>query len=509
MAELRYFRADMSENVIIIGAGIGGLSAAVYLRRAGFEVTIYEKNPEPGGKLSRLQDEGCTFDMGPTVLTMPFVLQDLFRAAGKRMEDYLHLVPVEPTCRYNWSDGTRFDAWSDLDRLLTEADRVFPKDVVALKRFLDDSKKMYEATKDVFLFNPFRGLRELFSPRNARLLPLLREIGFTSTMYDSLRKRFSSEKLVQLFARFATYNGSSPYKAPATLNVIPHVEFGYGAWYPQGGMYRITEALADVARSIGVRIRTGSTVDRVEMSGRKARHVIVSGRPEPCDVLVSNVDALWTYNRLLSPNGIRVPRTLAKGERSCSGFLILAAVEGGQDYLRHHNIFFSDAYPEEFDAIFRRKSLPDRMTIYVSVSSKTDPALAPPGVENWYILVNAPSGGPAFGDRAACESFADAVFERLRYFGVAPRVLKRSLMTPFDIERRYNSADGAIYGTSSNSMFSAFLRPPNKIREADNIYLVGGSAHPGGGVPLVILSGKITADTIAQRREEQREAGNR
>lgn len=493
------FAFRMSQNATIIGAGIGGLSAAIYLRRAGYEVTIYEKNPEPGGKLSRLVDEGCTFDLGPTVLTMPFVLEDLFRAGGARLKDYLRLLPVEPTCRYNWSDGTRFDAYSDREQLLEEVERLFPADSSALRDFLNDSARMYEATKDVFLFNPFRGLAELVSPRNARLLPLLREIGFTSTMSDSLRKRFSSEKLVQLFSRFATYNGSSPYSAPATLNVISHVEFGYGAWYPEGGMYKITESLVALARSNGVRIQTDAKVQGVEMDGKRARAVVVNGTSQPCDVVISNVDALWTYNQLLAPGGLRTPRSLTKAERSCSGFLILAVVEGEHSYLKHHNIFFGDNYPKEFDTIFTRKLLPEGMTIYVSISSKSDPTLAMPGRENWYILVNAPSGGPTFGDYAAYEAFADAVFARLRFFGVAPRVLKRSLMTPFDIEKRYNSLDGAIYGSSSNAMLSAFLRPPNKIKGADNIYLVGGSAHPGGGVPLVILSGKIVGEMVGRR----------
>ena len=459
-------------------------------------MTVFEKNQEPGGKLAQLRSNGHTFDLGPTVLTMPFVLSDIFEACGQRLEDHLSLLPIEPTCRYNWSDGTRFDAWSDVDRILEEAHELFPDDISALRRFFVDAETVYEATKDVFLFSPFKGTRELFSLRNSRLLPLLGKLGFTSSMYDSLRKRFSSEKLIQLFARFATYNGSSPWSAPATLNVIPHVEFAYGAWYPEGGMWRVTEVLTDLAESLGVKLHCNAPVEELGIEGKKVTGVTVNGEFTKADLVVSNVDALWTWRQLLGPAGLKIPRSLAKAERSCSGFLILAEVEGSHSQLRHHNVFFNDNYESEFADIFDRKQLPEEMTIYLSVSSKSDPSLSAPGEENWYILINAPSGGESFGQPQILERYSETVFERLRWFGTSPNVKRQRLMTPFDIAERYNSVQGAIYGSSSNSMFSAFVRPTNRVNQLENFYLAGGSAHPGGGVPLVILSGKITAGMI-------------
>lgn len=487
------------KDVIVIGGGVGGLSTAIYLRRAGFNVTVFEKNAEPGGKLSRLVSNGHTFDLGPTVLTMPFVLGDVFARCGERMEDHISLTRVEPTCRYNWSDGTRFDAWSDQERLLLESEHLFPEDVVALRRFFTDAETVYEATKEVFLFSPFKGTRELFSLRNSRLLPLLGKMGFTSSVYDSLRKRFSSEKLIQLFSRFATYNGSSPWSAPATLNVIPHVEFAYGAWYPAGGMWTVVEALVELADSLGVKILCNAEVESVTRSQKKIEGVVVNGDTVPADIVVSNADALWTWRHLLGPAGLPVPRHLSRAERSCSGFLILAEVEGTHQHLRHHNIFFSDAYEDEFTDIFNRKVLPGQMTVYVSVASRTDPSLAPSGSENWYILVNAPAGGDSFGLDVHAREYAEAVFDRLRWFGTAPVVSKQTLLTPYDIAERYNSVDGAIYGNSSNSIFSAFLRPANKVKGLENFFLASGSAHPGGGIPLVLLSGKITAGMITEQ----------
>ncbi len=491
-----------TKRIGIIGGGIGGLAAAIHLRRSGYHVTLFEKNRSLGGKVCRLRRDGFTFDLGPTVLTMPYVLRELFESCGRSMDDYLPLSRVEPTCRYHWSDGTTFDAFSDREKLRGELLRVFPEDADAAGRFLDESATLYEATKEIFLFNEFKGAREFLNPRNARLLPLLPRLGVASTMYDSLRKRFRSPKLVQLFSRFATYNGSSPYKAPATLNVIPHVEIGEGAWYPRGGMPAVADAVGRLAAELGVEIHLGSTVEEVRRAGRRLSGLVAGGRHYPADAIISNADVLWTYRHLLAPAGVPVPRTVAGAERSCSGFLMLAAVRGEHPGLAHHNIFFSDDYPEEFRDIFERKRLPQGMTIYISIASKSDPAMAPPSCESWYILMNAPASGIDHHDTAAWDRFADAVWRRLEHFGIRPERLHESRLTPLDIETRYNSADGAIYGASSNSIFSAFLRPRNKVPGLDNLYFAGGSTHPGGGVPLVLLSGRITAGIVRRELEQ-------
>lgn len=429
---------------------------------------------------------------------MPFVLRQVFSDCGRRMEDYLQIRPVDPICHYHWSDGTRFDAFTAPVVLEQELRCVFPEDTDAVLSFLHHCARLYDATKEIFLFSPFNGLRELFRPRNARLLPLLPALGITSTVHQSLRRRFASEKLIQLFGRYATYNGSTPYRAPATLNVIPHVELGFGAWYPVGGMSAVARALERLAREIGVEILTGTTVERMEREGDRITGLIANGERHSTDAVISNVDVLWTYRNLLNPLGLPTPRNVRNAERSCSGFLMLAAVRGTHPDLAHHNIFFSDDYPGEFRDIFERKLLPRDMTIYLSIASKSDPTLAPEGCENWYILMNAPSSGVEHNDSAAAAAYAAAVWERLATFGLNPTVEWQSRLTPIDIEQRYNSADGAIYGASSNSIFSAFRRPRNRVSGLSNFYFAGGSTHPGGGVPLVILSGKITAGLVHQ-----------
>jgi len=484
-------------HISIIGSGLGGLAAALYLRRFGFAVSVFEKNERTGGKARALWCDRSQFDLGPTVLTMPFILQDLLRTFSSAVDDAIELLPVEPTCRYHWSDGTVFDAFSDADKRREEMLKAFPQDAIAFETFLESAGELYEMTKDVFLFGQFNGVKELLDPSNLRSLSKLPRLGLGTTVHRSLARRFQSPHLVQLLDRYATYTGSSPYKAPATLNVIPFVELAFGAWYPKGGMNTIAETLTAGAHHIGIDIRTGANVRRFVREGNRITSVVVDESVVQTDAVISTVDALWTYRSLLEPVGIRTPRTVRNAERSSSGFLILAVVRG-HSKLAHHNIFFSDDYPNEFRDIFERKRLPRHMTIYVSISSKSDADLAMPGHENWYLLVNAPAGGEAHTDHVAHEVYAESVWARLREFGLNPEIVSQRLQTPHDIEIRDNSPGGALYGASSNSMFSAFTRPRNRVPGLENLYVAGGSVHPGGGVPLVILSGKIVSQIIAQ-----------
>lgn len=484
--------------IATIGGGIGALAASIELQSTGENTIIIEKGELIGGKMSQLVHEGFTFDLGPTVLTMPFVLCDLFQRSGRSIEDYVELREVDPTCRYHWSDGTIFNAYHRTSSFLEEVSRIFPDDLQAVRMFLSEISILYEATKDIFLFNRFDGFGEFLRKKNLPLLPLLPRLGIATTVDRSLRKRFRSAKLVQFFDRFATYNGSSPYRAPATLNIIPHVELAFGSWYPKGGMYSIAHGLERVAIELGVQLNMNSMVHAVVRKGDRLDGVIVNDHRIPVDGVISNVDALWTYRNLLNPAGIPTPRTIERAERSCSGFLILAAVEGVHPELVHHNIFFSDNYPEEFREIFERKRLPREMTIYVSISSRSDPSLAPEGCENWYVLVNSPSAGLEHDDPEAHDLYVASIWSRLEAFGLRPRVQWQSRLTPVDFETRSNSPGGALYGASSNSAWSAFLRPRNKASVLENLYFAGGSVHPGGGVPLAVLSGVITAGIVRQ-----------
>ena len=323
-------------------------------------------------------------------------------------------------------------------------------------------------------------------------------------MYRSLSSRFRNPKLIQLLCRFATYNGSSPYTAPATLNVIAHVELTMGAWYPVGGMQALADAVADLAASIGVRIETGAEVTGVERDPARGRvtGLVVNGARESVDIVISNVDALQTWNALLEPAGIPAPRRLRSEVRSCSGFLVTGSVSkrpiaaGESDRTRaHHSIYFVDDYRTEFRDIFEREVFPDPMTIYRSIPSVSDPSLSIGDREAWYLLVNVPQGRtPEHPER-----YAGSVLDRLRRFESVPEMEDMEWLGPDDFEQRYGSVGGAIYGASSNSIFSAFLRHGNRHRALENFYFVGGSVHPGGGLPLVALSGRIVSSMIIDR----------
>lgn len=485
-------------NVGIIGGGVGGLAAAIRLSSAGYKVTLFEQNDSVGGKLAgrTIGDEQSYVDLGPTVLTMPFVFDELFAAAGADLRQRVPLRRVDPTCRYRWSDGTTFDAHAGRDLLLDEVGRVFPADSDAFATFLDDTARLYDATKEIFLFRPFRGLRELTSLRNISLAPMLGRLGFTSTMISSLRKRFRSKKLIEMLARFATYNGSSPYKAPATLNVIAHVELSLGTWYPIGGMARFAEELGRLATESGVDVRTGSTVTGLTLgrSGRSIDRVITDTAEHTFDLVISNLDVSATWRRLLEPAGLPIPRSVGRSDPSCSGYLLALSVEGTSDGPQHE-IYFSDRYEREFDQIFEQRQYPDEPTIYRSIASRTDRGDRTDGIESWYVLVNT----PADAGRNLPNGYDALILDRLSRFGLEPRIRSRSSFDPGSIESRTGSPGGAIYGSSSNSILSAFLRPRNRSSRVENLYFVGGSAHPGGGLPLVALSGRHVAELITAR----------
>ncbi len=490
----------MEKRVVIIGGGVGGLACGIRLRCLGYAVTIFEKNEVVGGKLASRTTDGGYVDLGPTLLTMLPVFEDLFEVAGADLHKELDLRPIDPSCRYHWSDGTVFNTWESRGDLLEEASRVFPDDVEGLTTFLDDVSRLYNATEEIFLKRPFRGLRELFTLENLKLGPLLGSLGFTSTMARTLERRFSDPKLIQLLGRFATYNGSSPYRAPATLNLIAHVELTLGAYYPRGGMRELAHALQRLAEGVGVRIETSAEVERVVRgkSDRSVSAVIVHGEEHPCDLMISNVDALWTWRHLLAPSGLPIPKRIESAERSCSGFLMTGSVSKPDRFEQseaHHQIYFSDDYQTEFREIFEEDRLATDMTIYRSIPSVTDPDLATGERRGCYLLVNAPQGI----EIPRAEEYAGRVLQRLQAFGITQEMSEIEIMTPESIEKSYGSIGGAIYGSSSNSIFSAFLRPTNQVPGLDNVYMVGGSVHPGGGLPLVALSGAIVAQQIEER----------
>ncbi|HEX8287246.1 MAG TPA: phytoene desaturase family protein [Pyrinomonadaceae bacterium] len=487
------------KSVIIIGAGLGGLSTACRLAKSGYVVTVLEKNETVGGKVNAIQSDGYKFDTGASLLTMRHVLEDLFAFCEKRVEDYLEIVPLEPICRYFWTDGATFDAFADLEKTENEIRKIEPKDVTNFKDFLADSKRKYEIAAETFLARSLNDLPQLLRPKYFKDLLAISSL---KTLDKHNRQYFSSPKLQQLFNRFATYNGSSPYQTPATFALIPHVEFGLGAWYVRGGIYEIPQALEKLAKELGVKIYTESAVEKIVIENGKAVGVCVGGEITAADYVVANSDAVETYRNLIDAKERKKSSAkLEKREPSCSGFVLLLGTEKKYPQLAHHNIFFSDDYRAEFDAIFREKRPAQNPTIYVCATSRSDDTQAPAGHENLFVLINAPYTSDKTVWEKEKRDYRDLIIKKLEDFGLNDlndSIDFERIITPEDFERKYNANRGSIYGVSSNGIFSAFLRVPNKARDIENLYFAGGATHPGGGIPLVLLSGKMAAEMIVK-----------
>ena len=481
------------KEIIIIGAGLGGLSAACRLAKRGFSVTVLEKNETVGGKINFIEADGYKFDTGASLLTMRHVLADLFEFCGRKLEDYLETVAIDPICRYFWTDGTQFDASSDIAKTSREIEKISPADVGNFHKYLADSKTKYEVAARTFLAHSLNDLPKLLTPQ---YLPDLLKISTLKTLDKHNAKYFKSAKLQQLFNRFATYNGSSPYQTPATFALIPHVEFGLGAWSVRGGMYLIPKALEKLANELGVKIITGATVENIVVENKIAVGVKANGEVYRADFVVSNADAIETHRNLLPTE----KKKFQNREPSCSGFVLLLGTRKKFDQLAHHNIFFSDDYKREFDDIFRAKRPSPNPTIYICATSRTDATQSPAGHENLFVLINAPYTSRHTNWENEKQSYRDLIISKLENFGLEnlnESIEFERIITPEDFEKKYHANRGSIYGISSNGVFSAFMRVPNKSKTVKNLFFAGGATHPGGGIPLVLLSGKMAAEMIA------------
>jgi phytoene desaturase len=474
----------MQKKILVVGAGLGGLAAAIRLARAGHTVEVWEKNGEPGGKVKELRIDDFRWGMGPSLLTMPHVLRELFAAAGERMEDHLELVRLDSACRYFWTDGTMIDE-----------DAVFwVQQEVA--NFLDYARGIYELSGEAYLNRPPADFWRAFTPGNLSKLRHLGKVATTRTLAAEVERRILDPHLRQIFLRFATYNGSSPYRTPATFNIIPYVEAEFGAWYVRGGMARIAEELAALAQRQGVAFHYNTTAASWEGNEATAQ----DGAKTKADFLVCNADVLSVQNGFLS--GLYRPKArekILKPDLSTSGFILFLGVRGCDPRLGHHNIFFSDDYPGEFAEIESGKS-PTEPTIYISVSSRTDPAHAPERHDNYFVLVNAPARDPNEAwTKAEAEGYRDLVLKRLERFGfddLSKRIVAERIFTPSDFAARDLAHHGSLYGWASHSIRASLFRPPLRAPGTRNVFFAGGTTHPGGGIPLVLLSGKMVSELI-------------
>jgi phytoene desaturase len=483
-------------RIVVIGAGVGGLAAAIRLAASGHQVTLLEAADTVGGKLGVLERDGFRFDTGPSLLTMPAVFQDLFEHTGGWPED-LVLERLDPLTRVRFADGTTVDTSDDLDEMCRRLDAALgPGSGDDWRSFLDRARRIWKASRTPLLETALHG------PRTLAALTLkhpgdLATLAPGRTVRDLGRRHLRDPRLRVLLDRYATYNGSDPRRAPAALAAIPWVEQHYGGWYVRGGLRRLGDALLRRALDLGVEVRTGCRVTRV-LADPAVRGVrLADGSEITADLVVAGVDARHLYTDLVACPPAR--RRLAKATPSLSGFVLMLAVAGRSADQMHHTVLFPADYDAEFDAVFGPRGRPvEDPTLYVSVP----PDQAPAGHEAWFVLVNAPRHGAGRGAMdwrapGVADAYAEHLLDLLadRGLPVRARVLWREVLSPADLEERTGAVGGAIYGTSSNGTTAAFLRPANRS-PVPGLFLVGGSAHPGGGLPLVALSAQIVSGLI-------------
>ncbi|ACZ86752.1 hydroxyneurosporene dehydrogenase [Streptosporangium roseum DSM 43021] len=467
----------------MIGGGVGGMVSALLLAGQGHRVRLYEQRSRLGGKLAEHARDGFTFSVGPSLLTLPGVFADL----GLELD----LVEPRELCRYRFADGSALTAYRDPARTAAEVDRLSPGEGRNWLAFHEWARTCFEASRHTFFAGPLTR-----PPARARLSDLM-AVAPGRTLDGLARRFFTDPRLLQYAGRYATYAGSSPYRAPAALACIPAIEHGQGGWYVPGGLPRVADALALLLDKTGVEVALGAEVTDVLADGRRVRGVrLASGQRERADVVIANTDAAALYGRLL-PDRRRLRRIAALGTSS-SAFLLLAGVEGRTEGLAHHSVVFSADYGREFADIFDRRRPPEDPTVYIGCSAVDDPSQAPEGAENWVMLVNVPARDPGRWPMSP-EAYRDLVLDRLAARGhdLSGRLRFVDLLTPADLRERYGAWGGAIYGGAYAGPLAPFRRPGNRGPRR-GLYLVGGSVHPGGGLPLVAMGGRIVASLVQE-----------
>jgi phytoene desaturase len=485
----------MKSTAIVIGSGIGGLATAIRLSLKGYDAHVFEKNTQPGGKIGELFLSGCRFDTGPSLFTLPALVDELFTLAGENPRDHFIYVSLPSSCRYFYDDGTLLNAWTDRNRFAAEVESVTGEPAVKVIAFLDECAELYDLTAGIFIFSPFYQLENFRKPESLNVARNFRKLNTFSTMHDVIKRHFTSEKVIQLFDRYATYNGSSPYRAPGTLNVIAHLEHNSGAYFPVKGMREIVESLTGLASRCGVTIHTGKSVLEVKREGEKITGIMTSDGFVPAQVVVSDMDVVPFYRSLMKEE--KPARKQEKQERSTSALIFYWVMNKRFDEIDLHNIFFSSDYPGEFVSL-RRGRVSNDPTVYVFASSRVVASDAPAGKDNWFVMINVPADSGQDWPLLVSKARANIIYkvsERLGY-DIRTAIEAEEILDPPLIESRTMSHRGALYGSSSNSMFAAFRRHPNVRSRYKNLWFVGGSVHPGGGIPLCLASAKIASDMV-------------
>ncbi len=489
-----------SRRAMIIGAGFGGLSCAIGLATEGYEVTVLEKQPTIGGKLQSLELDGYHFDRGPSTITMPHVFRSVFERAGRQMEDYVQLYELEPRTRNVFADGHVVDLSRSAEYTAEQIAAYSPEDARNYGRFLQEASAMYREADEQFLNTLLLSWRDKLKPSMGRSLLRVRPL---ATLQTLLKRYFRHPHTLMLLGRYATYVGASPYQAPAIFAMLAHVEAVDGVYGVRGGTSNIVRGMARLAGELGVTIQTNTEVTRIKVHAGQVSGVETNQGDYAAPLVIVNGDVLSASRMLLSEQERpSLPdRRIDAYEPSLSGFVTLAGVPKRYDRLLHHTVFFPEHYEPEFQSIFTQKTAPTDPTLYICHSGHSEPDMAPDGASNLFILANAPYTSTQWNWQEQQAAYSDRIASMLESYGLTD--IRSGPVwqhyTPADIERDTYAHRGAIYGISSNGAKQTFFRPGNRSPDIQGLWYVGGTTHPGGGTPIVALSGQLVAKHIASQ----------
>lgn len=491
-----------SKNAIIIGAGVAGMATATRLAAQGFGVKLYEKNTHPGGKLGVFEKAGYHFDTGPSLFTQPQNMEELFALAGEPIGNYFSYQKIDVACKYFFANGKTVQAYTNASQFAEELQSQVNEIPANVTRYLKHSEKLYEDIGTIFLNHSLHKRKTWLNGKIGKALSTVRFNYLLHTLHRYNKNNFSAPETVQLFDRFATYNGSDPYQSPAMFSMIPHLEQNEGTFYPRGGMISIANALFHLAKAKGVQFYFDTPVQRIIHHEGKVSGVVVKDENIHSDIIVSNADIYHTSKFLLNDQS-RLKKIL-KQERSSSAVLFYWGIKRCFPQLQLHNIFFSTDYKKEFKGIFKSNELNNDPTIYINITAKSEPGMAPHGKENWFVMVNVPAncGQDWEQEKVKLRTAVLKKLNRMLGLDIEPLIETEDTMDPIMIEEQTASYMGSLYGTSSNSKLSAFLRHPNFTDTIKGLYFCGGSVHPGGGIPLCLKSAKIVSELIREENKK-------
>lgn len=489
----------MKKSAVIIGGGIGGLCTAARLLKSGYKVTIYEKEDKVGGRAHRIKQDGYTFDTGPTLLMMTDVLYDTFKYCGKNLDDYLTLIQLEPNYQVAFGDKSKITVSSNLPKFASELAKFDPKAPEQFYKFFSDTAEMYRISRDNFIDKNFDKVSDFINVRSGA--SLMRKRGLSS-LWNFTGRYFKDERLRQLFSFQSMYLGVSPYEAPAIYSVVSYMETGLGIWYPKGGMYSLSLALQKLVKDLGGKIVCKKPVDHIIINSQVAVGVVLAdGTKILADKVVVNADLVYAYKHLIkSIHRPKMPnKKLNALKQASSALLFYWGVDDKCNGMLHHNVYLCRDFKANLDQILKQKKLPSDPSFYCYIPTKTDSSLAPPSKNVFYILVPVPNLNSSIDWPAGIARIRNQVLRRLKSeygLDITRKIKTETIFTPQDFESKFNLTDGSAFGISHHFFQSAAFRPSNKSADIQNLYFVGASTQPGGGIPMVTISAKLASERI-------------